>query len=317
MFTSLIASWWYALAGFERMATRRILGTVSLSSSSCLATHSRPALPDTPVTFPPGRARLAMSPVPTGSRTAIMTIGIVPVAFLAAVTPCVPHDTMRVTLSRTSSAAKSGSRSTRPSAYRSSMTIFWPSTHPSLAQPLPERVEQGRPIGRGRQAKKTYPRHLSRLLLCTHAHGVRDRTTNKRNELPPPHSTPSSTMTRPGYQMISHANVFGADTREHVLGKFYQHGERNAFIQLQCEDAIRARLLSSILQIFAAMAHLRGHCCVTRSPRGVPFFTFPLWLLMAWMECGPLQLPQPATALTSRYSSRPKRPHSRPLPDCL
>src|SRR5262249_39733103 len=35
---------------------------------------------------------------------------------------------------------------------------------PELAQPLPERVEQVRPIGRGRQAKKTYPRHLSRLL---------------------------------------------------------------------------------------------------------------------------------------------------------
>ena len=35
---------------------------------------------------------------------------------------------------------------------------------PELAQPLPERVEQVRPIGRGRQAKKTYPRHLPRLL---------------------------------------------------------------------------------------------------------------------------------------------------------
>ena len=33
-----------------------------------------------------------------------------------------------------------------------------------LAQPLPERVEQGRPIRRGRRTKKTYPRHLSRLL---------------------------------------------------------------------------------------------------------------------------------------------------------
>src|SRR5262245_14282271 len=86
MFISLVASRWYALAGFERMATRRIAGTVSLSSSSCLATISRPALPDIPVTFPPGRARLAMSPVPTGSRTVIMTMGIVSVAFLAAVT---------------------------------------------------------------------------------------------------------------------------------------------------------------------------------------------------------------------------------------
>src|SRR5499425_1225021 len=114
----IVASGWYALAGFERMATRRILGTVSLSSSSCLATICRPALPDIPVTFPPGRARLAMSPVPTGSRTVIMTMGIVSVAFLAAVTPCVPSDTMRSTSSRTSSAAKSGSRSTRSSAYR-------------------------------------------------------------------------------------------------------------------------------------------------------------------------------------------------------
>ncbi len=35
---------------------------------------------------------------------------------------------------------------------------------PELAQPLPERIEQGRPIGRGRHPKKTYPRHLSRLL---------------------------------------------------------------------------------------------------------------------------------------------------------
>ncbi|HEY9015614.1 MAG TPA: hypothetical protein VIM84_11190, partial [Gemmatimonadales bacterium] len=29
---------------------------------------------------------------------------------------------------------------------------------------MPERVEQGRSIGRGRHTKKTYPRHLSRLL---------------------------------------------------------------------------------------------------------------------------------------------------------
>src|SRR3989442_1009322 len=35
---------------------------------------------------------------------------------------------------------------------------------PELAQPLPERVEVGRPVGRGRHPKETYPRHLSRLL---------------------------------------------------------------------------------------------------------------------------------------------------------
>jgi hypothetical protein len=37
-----------------------------------------------PVTFPPGRARLATSPVRTGSSDAIITTGIVVVAFLAA-----------------------------------------------------------------------------------------------------------------------------------------------------------------------------------------------------------------------------------------
>src|SRR5262249_50623183 len=35
---------------------------------------------------------------------------------------------------------------------------------PELAQPLPERVEEGRHIGRGPPPKKTDPRHLSRLL---------------------------------------------------------------------------------------------------------------------------------------------------------
>src|SRR4029453_9462434 len=35
---------------------------------------------------------------------------------------------------------------------------------PELAQPLPERVEVGRRIGRGSRPKKTYPRHPSRRL---------------------------------------------------------------------------------------------------------------------------------------------------------
>ena len=64
------------------------------------------------MTFPPGRARLAMSPSPTG------TIGIVPVAFLAAAVVGVATATMMSTLSRTSSAARSGSRSNLASADR-------------------------------------------------------------------------------------------------------------------------------------------------------------------------------------------------------
>jgi hypothetical protein len=39
---------------------------------------------DRPVIFPPGRARLATNPLLGGSAAAVMTIGIVLVAFLAA-----------------------------------------------------------------------------------------------------------------------------------------------------------------------------------------------------------------------------------------
>src|SRR5215211_8289522 len=131
-----------------------------------------------------------MSPMPTGSRTAIMTMGIVLVASLIAVTPCVPHDTMRLHLEPDQLGRQVGQPVNpilRISIVDDNILALNP---PELAQPLPERVEQGRPIGRGRHPKITYPRHLSRLLLCTHTHGARDRTTNKRNTLPPPHSTP-------------------------------------------------------------------------------------------------------------------------------
>ena len=130
-----------------------------------------------------------MSPVPTGSRTAIMTMGIVSVAFLAAVTPCVPNDTMRSTLSRTSSAAKVGQPvdpTLRISIVDDNILALNP---PELAQPLPERVEQGRPIGRGRQPKKTYPRHLSRLLLCARRERRYDSRSNYScDETAPSHS---------------------------------------------------------------------------------------------------------------------------------
>ena len=43
-----------------------------------------------PVTFPPGRARLATSPLPTGSLLLVMTMGIVVVARFTARVPTVP-----------------------------------------------------------------------------------------------------------------------------------------------------------------------------------------------------------------------------------
>src|SRR5216683_5926218 len=64
------------------IATWESLGTTSLSSSIRFPLSSGPAKWLSPVTFPPGRARLATSPILTGSTTATMMIGIVVVAFL-------------------------------------------------------------------------------------------------------------------------------------------------------------------------------------------------------------------------------------------
>ena len=84
------------------------------------------------MTLPPGRARLAIRPAPTGSPELAITMGMVVVARLAANADPVDVTTIRSTLRRTNSAASSGRRSAFPSANRYSMTIFFPSIHPSL-----------------------------------------------------------------------------------------------------------------------------------------------------------------------------------------
>ena len=82
----------------------------------------------TPVMFAPGRARLAMSPLRTGSPADAMTIGIVVVARLAANALGVTLVTMMSTFALTSSVARPGSRSSRPSAHRYSSVMLRPSS---------------------------------------------------------------------------------------------------------------------------------------------------------------------------------------------
>ena len=85
--------------------------------------------------FPQGGARLATNPFPTGSLSWNMTMGIVTVASLARRVDIEPPVTITSTLRRTSSAASAGTRSSFPSAYRCSMTMFFPSTYPSSRRP--------------------------------------------------------------------------------------------------------------------------------------------------------------------------------------
>src|SRR5262249_1881760 len=108
------------------IATRRSPGTSSRSRSSRLPARSVDRT-DSPVTLPPGRARLATSPLPTGSPATENTIGIVAVACFAATISGVPEVTIISTLRRANSAAISAARSLRPSIQRYSITTVRPS----------------------------------------------------------------------------------------------------------------------------------------------------------------------------------------------
>ena len=66
------------------------------------------------MTLPPGFARLAINPIPTGSPTVTRTIGIVAVARLAAIAAWAEVTTMALTGRPTSSTARFASRSTPP-----------------------------------------------------------------------------------------------------------------------------------------------------------------------------------------------------------
>src|SRR5215831_10190046 len=114
-----------------RYPTRASLGTASLSTSSLFVFSSGAKL-DSPLTLPPGRARLATKPAPTGSGKLVITMGMVLLAPFATNGVGPPEATIRSTLRRTRSAASSGSRSSFCSANRYSMVMFFPSIHPSL-----------------------------------------------------------------------------------------------------------------------------------------------------------------------------------------
>jgi hypothetical protein len=92
---------------FMSKPTRLTLGNASLSNSNRFPASSGLFCSDIPVMFPPGRARLATRPVPTGSPAKAITMGMVDVARLAAVTDGVYAAMMTSGFKATSSAANS------------------------------------------------------------------------------------------------------------------------------------------------------------------------------------------------------------------
>ena len=72
------------MSGFQRTAIRLAAGTTEIKISSPLTTSSVIWM-DSPVTFPPGLARLATGPLATGSACTRKTMGIEDVALFR---PC-------------------------------------------------------------------------------------------------------------------------------------------------------------------------------------------------------------------------------------
>src|ERR1700730_13828922 len=167
-----------------RAVTRRAGCSMSRSSCTLLAASSA-ATDGIPVTFPPGRGRLATSPVPTGSPVSAMTIGISRVACFAARAVGVNQVTMTSTLRRTSSAANSGSPvevSSRRSKLKSNVL---PLDIPQIAQPLPKlppklfRID----IANDQCADG---RHFARLLRACRERPSSRRAAKRADEFSPP-----------------------------------------------------------------------------------------------------------------------------------
>jgi hypothetical protein len=75
-----------------------------------------------------------------------------------------PVTTIKSTLRRTNSAARSGSRSSFCSANRYSMVIFFPSNPSKLAHFLPEWIDEDRHAGSSTSIQETYAEHFRWLL---------------------------------------------------------------------------------------------------------------------------------------------------------
>ena len=113
---------------FQRTAMSAAVGTASFSSCIRLALSCTDSSVS-PVTLPPGRARLAINSVATASPAAgAMTIGMLEVACFTASVAGPPCVTITSTLSWTISVASPGVRSITPSAKRASYAMFRPST---------------------------------------------------------------------------------------------------------------------------------------------------------------------------------------------
>ena len=134
----------FGLSRAANMPIGAIPGTRLDRSSSLFAT-SLLERKVTPVTFAPGRLKLATRPNSTGLTPVTKTIGMLAVAALAAIAGGVVFAKTTLTFNRTSSSASVGRRSLWPSAKRCSIVRFRPTTKPASFWPSLMAVIGGTP----------------------------------------------------------------------------------------------------------------------------------------------------------------------------
>jgi hypothetical protein len=135
-----------ASVGSRRTATRVTRGSASLSNSS----HFVPILYSSsmnPVVLPPGRAKLATKPAPTGSTTDVNTTGNFVIDCCSAPTDGLPDAKMASGMSATSSSAYSRIRLATPAPHRMSILMFPPSVHPNRLSSARNAARRARPSG--------------------------------------------------------------------------------------------------------------------------------------------------------------------------
>ena len=127
----------------RRQLNETALVIISFKSSICFPLISG-ARADNPVMFPPGRARLATNPLPIGSLSCAMIIGVVAVACLAGPVAAGPAVTSASSRRWTSSDAITGKRSDLPfcgSPFNDDVLAF---DIAELAEPLPKGIGMDR-----------------------------------------------------------------------------------------------------------------------------------------------------------------------------
>ena len=179
------------------IATRVTPGAISLSSSNNFALRLN-SYAIKPVALPPGRARLATRPLPTGSIVVTNTIGTVRLACCKSPTIELAVPTMTSGANATNSAAYRRKRSVSPAPQRVSTCTLAPTSQPNCCNPCANAAIQVCPNefvgGRGHQYANAA--HAMGLLRAYRERPRHCRATKRGNEFSPFDVDPHRTLQR-------------------------------------------------------------------------------------------------------------------------